>query len=71
MYRETSLTQKEKCSMILVWDIHIRQIPSRIRWPGIAGGECLMVTMSLQEKEKILEMNDGEIFKTMWVQLML
>ena len=49
----------------LVLDIHTRQIPSRIRGPMIGGCECLMVTMSLQEKEKILEMNDGEIFKTM------
>ena len=29
-----------------------------------------MVTVSLQEKEKMLEMYGGEIF-TMWVQLML
>ena len=36
---ETRLTQKENCSMIpLVWDIHIRQIPSRIRWPGVECG---------------------------------
>lgn len=46
----------------LVRDIHIRQIPSRKRWPGIGGYEYLMVTVSLQEKEKILEMNGGEIF---------
>ena len=33
---ERSPTQKEKCSTIPpVWDIHIRQIPSRIRWPGL------------------------------------
>ena len=62
---ERSPTQKEKYSMIPpVWDIHIRQIPSRIRLPGIEGSKCLMVTVSLQEKEKILEMNGGEIFTT-------
>ena len=72
MPSETSLTQKGKCSMIpLVWEIHVRQIPSRVRWPGIEGGECLMVAVSPQEKEKILEMNGGEIFTTAWVQLML
>ena len=48
-----------------VGDIHIRQIPSIIRWPGIEGCECLMVTVSLQEKKNILEMNGGEIFTTM------
>ena len=66
MPSETSPTQKENCSMIpRVGDIHIRQIPSRIRWPGIEGGECLMGTVSLQENKKILEMNGGEIFTTM------
>ena len=49
----------------LVGDIHTRQIPSRIRGPRIGGCECLMVTVSLQEKEKILEMNGGKIFTTM------
>ena len=48
-----------------VGDIHIRQIPSRIRWPGIEGGECLMLRVSLQVKKKILEMNGGESFTTM------
>ena len=66
MPSETSPTQKENCSMIpRVGDIHIRQIPSIIRWPGIEGCECLMVTVSLQEKKNILEMNGGEIFTTM------
>ena len=46
-----------------VGDIHIRQIPSRIRWPGIEGGECLMLRVSLQEKKKILELNGGEILQ--------
>ena len=48
-----------------VGDIHIRQIPSRIRWPGIEGSECLMLRVSLQEKKKILEMNGVESFTTM------
>ena len=56
--------KKENCSMIpRVGDIHIRQIPSRIRWPGIEGSECLMLRVSLQEKKKILELNGGEILQ--------
>ena len=47
-----------------VRDIHIRQIPSKIRSPRIEGGECLMVTVSLREKEKILEINGEDIFTT-------
>lgn len=35
------------------------------RLPGIEGAECLMVTVSLQENEKILEMNGNNIFTTM------
>ena len=30
-----------------------------------------MVTESLEENEKILEMNGEDIFTTMWMQLML
>ena len=44
--------------------IQIRQIPNRIRYPGIEGGECLMVTVSLWEKENILETNGEDIFTT-------
>lgn len=34
------------------------------RLPGVEGAECLMVTVSLQENEKILEMNGNNIFTT-------
>ena len=34
------------------------------RLPGTEGAECLMVTVSLQENEKILEMDGNNIFTT-------
>ena len=69
---ERSPTQKEKCSMIPpVWDIHIRQIPSRIRWPGVECGWVFNGYSATSGKGKDSgDVYGGEIF-TMWVQLML
>ena len=69
MLSETSQTQKGQTfydsTSMRYPDKSNSKTKSRISFPGLEGNKCLTVTVSLGEKERVLEMDGEDVFTTM------